>query len=346
MKKLFLLISAVSCLAACRNEEMTERENLKECVEPQIELSIAADNAQSRANTLNPVTNWENGDKIGLYAVNQGTLNTYQGAKPNLAYQYAKTDRKWIFDATADPQKDKQLYLHSGNAVLYAFSPLNKTAEDLKAVPVNLNTNVDYLYGTHRVAPFYVNNQQTSIKIEMVHAQTYIAVRLKRSVDQPYNQAGIITSIKITGNTAIGQDPAYVKGTYPATGKLDLSTGLINTSGATQNDVTIAGLGAGVTIPTVSGSTAPATSLFYAMIAPEKSDVRKGFQLIVDGKTHFVPINNIEWKAGFQYIYTLNITGKGIDTGDDVNPGDPNDHSGDALTIRPWTSGTDDNYDF
>ena len=346
MKKNFLLVSVISLLAACQNNEFTDKDVSNALVEPQIELSILTEDVHSRANTLNPVSNWENGDKIGLYAVNQSTLVTYLGAKPNLAYQYSKTERKWLFDPTTDPAKDKQLYLHSGNATLYAFSPLNKTAEDLTAVPLNLNTNVDYLYGTHRVAPFYVNNQQTSIKIEMMHAQAYVGVRLKRSIDHPYSQTGNITSIKITGNTPSGQEAGYVKGTYPATGALNLSTGAINVSSATRDNVTIAGIGSGVIIPIVTNTTAPTTSLFYAMIAPEKSDVRKGFQLVVDGKTHFVPINNIEWKAGYQYIYTLTITGKGIDTGDDVNPSDPDDHTNDALIIRPWASGADDNYDF
>lgn len=347
MKKNLVFLCAVSLLASCQNDDL-EVSTSGELVTPEIELSLPmqGEQSQTRANTLNPVIGWENGDKIGLYAVDQGTLNTYRGAKPNLAYQYLKTERKWEFDPTADPVKDKQLFLHSGNAVLYGFSPLNKRAEDLTVVPLNFNTNVDYLYGTHRVAPFYVNNQQTSLKLEMLHAQAYVGIRLKRSVDRPYNQDGIITSLKITGNTATGQEPGYIAGNYPTTGTLNLSTGEINTASATCSDVVIAGFDSGVTIPQLAGSTANLTNIYYAMIAPEKVDVRKGFQLVVDGKTHFVPLNNCEWKAGYKYIYTLTVTGKGIDPGDVVNPDDPNDHSGDALIIRPWGSGVDESYDF
>lgn len=346
MKKSLFSLLAFSALVSCQNDEVAEKLKSNDLVEPEIELSLPTSQAQTRVNTLNPVSQWENGDKIGLYAVDQGTLTTYRGAKPNLAYQYSKTERKWEFDATADVTKDKQLYLHSGNAELFAFSPLNKTANDLTAVPLNFNTNVDYLYGTHRIAPFYVNNQQTSIKLEMLHAQTYVAVRLKRSVDHPYNQDGIISSMKITGNTPVGQETGYVKGTYPTTGTLNLTSGAINSSSATRGDVIIAGFDSGVKIPDLAGNTAPTTNIYYAMISPEKADVRKGFQLVVDGKTHYVPINECEWKAGYKYIYTLTITGKGIDSGDIVNPDDPNDHSGDALIIRPWSNGVDESYDF
>ena len=347
MKKGILFFCTVSLFVSCQNNELSET-TTGELVTPEIEISLPVnvEKAQTRANTLNPVTAWENGDKIGMYAVDQGTVKTYRGAKPNLAYQYLKTEHKWEFDTTADPAKDKQLFLHSGNAVLYAFSPLNKNAEDLTAVPLKFNTNVDYLYGTHRVAPFYVNNQQTTIRLEMLHAQAFVGVRLKRSVDRPYNQDGIITSMKITGNTPSSLEAAYVRGNYPTTGTLNLSTGEINSASASRSDIIVAGFDSGVTIPELVGATANTTGIYYAMIAPEKENVRKAFQLVLDGKTHFVPVNDCEWKPGFKYIYTLTITGKGIDTGDDVNPDDPNDHSGDALIIRPWASGVDESHDF
>lgn len=348
MKKFFLLVFCTTfTLVSCQNDETEVNGISNEMTEPQIEISLpAAETIQSRANTVNPVTEWENGDKIGLYAVDQGTLTTYRGAQPNLCYKFSKSERKWDFDATADTKKPKQLFLHSGNAVLYAFSPWDKVAEDLTATPVKFNTNVDYLYGTHRVAPLYVNNQQTSIKLEMLHAQTYVAVRLKRSVDHPYNEDGVVTSLKITGNTPANQAAAYVKGSYPATGTLNLTKGAINTTGATRGDIVVSGFSSGITIPALSGATAPATSIFYAMIAPEAASVRKGFQLVVDGKTHFVPISECEWKAGYKYIYTLTITGKGIEGGDEVDPNNPNDHSGDALVIRPWANGVNEDYDF
>ena len=91
-----------------------------------------------------------------------------------------------------------------------------------------------------------------------------------------------------------------------------------------------------------------------------EADEVRGFHIQVDGKDFYVDAcqvntdgtpRDMEWKAGFKYIYNLILTGKGLNLVPD--PDDPDgdgdvdgDGIADFVVVKPWNAGAEIDKDF
>ena len=175
MKKMFLFAACLAVLAcSCsENEEGTVKDvraSLK------INANIGAP-AVSRAEK----TAWEAGDKLGLYVCN-GTL----GTPYNQNAVYTNTP----FTYSAAGWTSEEILLDENEATVFAYYPYDATLTTPSALPVDITTQTDHLYGQGDTKASILNR---NVNITMKHALSQVVFRMKKT--EGYRQEGVLTGI-------------------------------------------------------------------------------------------------------------------------------------------------------
>lgn len=163
MKKMFLFAACLAVLAcSCsENEEGTVKDvraSLK------INANIGAP-AVSRAEK----TAWEAGDKLGLYVCN-GTL----GTPYNQNAVYTNTP----FTYSAAGWTSEEILLDENEATVFAYYPYDATLTTPSALPVDITTQTDHLYGQGDTKASILNR---NVNITMKHALSQVVFRMKKT---------------------------------------------------------------------------------------------------------------------------------------------------------------------
>lgn len=177
MKKMFLFAACLAVLAcSCsENEEGTVKDvraSLK------INANIGAP-AVSRAEK----TAWEAGDKLGLYVCN-GTL----GTPYNQNAVYTNTP----FTYSAAGWTSEEILLDENEATVFAYYPYDATLTTPSALPVDITTQTDHLYGQGDTKASILNR---NVNITMKHALSQVVFRMKKT--EGYRQEGVLTGITL-----------------------------------------------------------------------------------------------------------------------------------------------------
>lgn len=228
----------------------------------------------------------------------------------------------------------------------------------------------------------YIDNKNSKARLYMKHAQAYVEIRLLKNVTDPkkkYSGEGIVTAVEIMGlervTNAQGKDdwkPA-VNNTLPSAGTCDATQdGKINvtkTEVLKMTDFYNNNVCNFMLQGTVASGATPnyGDGKGFALVCPTVADKIRGFHLVVDGKDFYIDaadvkfndqrkitsIKDIEWKAGFKYVYNLTLTGKGIElVPDPENPGGNTDGDvdgdgiSDFIVVKPWNTTDELSQDF
>ena len=221
----------------------------------------------------------------------------------------------------------------------------------------------------------YVDNENTKVRIYMKHAQAYVQVNLlKEAVDpkEKYSGAGVVTAVEIMRlkrtvnayNKPVlepADDPKM-----PSKGTVNITENASIRDNITVTDYSILTMtdfftgGASFTLnPTVLSGT-PTWTKGFSVVCPMEADEVRGFHIQVDGKDFYVDAcqvnadntpRDMEWKAGFKYIYNLILTGKGLNlVPDPEDPDGDGDVDGDGIAdfvvVKPWNAGAEIDKDF
>lgn len=215
------------------------------------------------------ITQFTAEDNIGVFVTTGSLGNNYTPESANIPS---------FFDGKFWAQK-KQLEINSSAAV-FAYYPYNSAVTDGTAVPVETASQTDYLYAVSTP----VNQEKPTAELSMKHALSLISIVVKKN---DYQKEGKVTKIEIEG--------------VKTAGTMNISNGLVTPSGNNSsvsqitdiviNDAKLVRTGI-ITIPAVFDET---------------SGVK--IKVTVDGLIYAydVPASH-KWEAGYQYIYTLNMS--------------------------------------
>ena len=291
MKKMFLFAACLAVLAcSCsENEEGTVKDvraSLK------INANIGAP-AVSRAEK----TAWEAGDKLGLYVCN-GTL----GTPYNQNAVYTNTP----FTYSAAGWTSEEILLDENEATVFAYYPYDATLTTPSALPVDITTQTDHLYGQGDTKASILNR---NVNITMKHALSQVVFRMKKT--EGYRQEGVLTGITLKN---VGSaTPLYTRAT------MDISTGSLTRTTAGNVEFSA---GATLTDKAVS---------FSSIVVPVDATAGKDMQAVftIDGtQLQFTFPAGTKWERSYRNIYDIVLGNNGLVIGG---------ADGSGVTIEPWT---------
>lgn len=299
VKFCFLLVSIV--FASCNNnlEESSSENRLT------INAYIGKD-AATRAEK----SEWEENDMLGVFVcsgtIDQPYLGNYE--------RYSNTP----FRHNGQAFSAENIFLDENPAEIWAYYPYSASSKTGSAIPVESNTQTDYLYG-HAETPASIS--QKNVNIEMMHALSQVVFRIRKSAE--YTEGpGALTSLKIENN-----DDNNV---FKTSGTIDLSTGEI--SGTSNKGVLT--LMPGKTLHLLEEYQDVSSICFPVSSTPGKN-IRAVFT-IDDRQFKFVFPTATTWESSFRNIYTLTVVNSGLEIGG----GENGNGSDDGITIEPWGDGS------
>lgn len=173
-------------------------------------------------------------------------------------------------------------------ADIYAFYPYSENNKDRKAVPVDANTQIDYLYSGGAVYASATSNVATLL---MRHAMTMVSFNIKKD---GYKGEGLITGIKLSG-----------AGVVPSKGTIDVTTGRVT---ATEFAAVSAKVNAVVGNDGISGALPGLWSIPFS--TKDKDPVT--VTLTIDGKDYSAVLPETVMNNGWQYAFRGILTNNGL----------------------------------
>ena len=218
------------------------------------------------------ITNFTDNDRIGLF-LTDGELGTnYQGNNEAANVPAMYMQGSW--------KVDKDLIL-TEEGTAFAYYPYNSKVTDGTDVPLEIESQTDYLYA----APAVVDEKNPIAQIGMKHALSLISVRIRKN---DYQHAGRLTKVEVLD--------------VQQNGTMNIATGAVTKTGPTaiysvnrdlvldDNDLVKTQM---IMLPTV--------------IAEAPGNIR--FQITVDDKYYIWEVPKAHnWEAGMEYTYTLNLS--------------------------------------
>lgn len=218
------------------------------------------------------ITNFTDNDRIGLF-LTTGELGTNYQNNPEAANVPAVYQQgSW--------KVEKDLVL-SEEGTAFAYYPYSDKVVDGTAVPLEIETQTDYLYAT----PSVVDEKNPIAQIGMKHALSLISIRIRKN---DYQHAGKLTKVEVLD--------------VQQTGTMNIATGVVTSSGPTaiysvdrnlildDDDLVKTQM---IMLPTIIGE------------AP--GNIR--FQITIDDKYYTWDVPKVHnWEAGKEYTYTLNLS--------------------------------------
>ena len=303
MKHLFLSIVCLSAvLVSCNQSDLS--------LPSELSINARINNSATRAEKLD----WSENDQLGVFVCN-GTLD-----KPYLD----NADRYFnvLFRHNGKGFTTSDVYLDENQAEVFAYYPYNAPNTNGKAVPVESNSQTDYLYG-HAETPASIS--QKNVDIEMKHALSQVVFKIRKAAT--YDEgAGLLTAVKIENNDA--------NNVFKTAGNIDLSSGtIIGTS--TDGILTLmpgSDLLLSETYQSISSICLPITST-------AGKNVRAVFT--IDGRQfrYEFPAGTT-WQAGLRNIYTLTVDNSSIEIGGGGS-GSGEGGNDEGITIEEWGASAD-----
>jgi len=275
MKKIILVFLSTISLISCNDK--VETSSLLE-----ISASVAT----------RSVADFSENDSIGLFVQKtNGTI--YNDCDCSLNAKAVYNSGKWNIL--------QNIRIGADTGSVFAYYPYNTSVTDYKNIPVETDTQTDYLYSDKAS----VVATQPKANLTMKHAMSLVSFQISRN---NYPGAGVISHIKITG--------------IPTTGILDISNGTIEagekSSFSHDCNITLAA--------------APITVDFIAIPCNSVGVVA---EFTVDGKTYTYkfPTGALEKGKTYTYSLSLNYT-ELLQTGSSVSPWvNGNSYTGDLNLI-------------
>lgn len=303
MKKLSSVFLCLSIIMASCNDESEDTKSSDG-------LSINAYIGQ--AHTRAEKTDWVENDALGVF-VCDGTIDKpYLGNSSRYFNVSFRHNGKGFFA--------QNVFLDESLAEVFAYFPYSAASMDGEAIPVESNTQTDYLLG-HSETPASISHK--AVSVEMKHALSQVVFKIRKA--DSYNEGpGILSSLKIENNDT--------GNTFKTTGTLNLSTGTI-TGTSTDGILTL--------MPgeqlVLNGDYQSVASICLPVNSTPGKNVRAVFTIDERQFRYEFPANTT-WSAGFRNIYTLTVTNSSIDIGGD---GSGDGGSDDGITIEPWGANAD-----
>lgn len=218
------------------------------------------------------ITDFTDNDRIGLF-LTAGELGINYQDNPEAANVPAMYQQgSWKVE------KDLEL---SEEGTAFAYYPYSDKVVDGTAVPLEIETQTDYLYAT----PSVVDAKNPIAQAGMKHALSLISVRIRKN---DYQHAGRLTKIEVLD--------------VQAEGALNISSGEVTKSGAAITYAVDRDL-------VLDDEDLVKTQMIMlpTVIAEAPGNIR--FQITVDDKYYIwdVPKSH-NWEAGKEYTYTLNLS--------------------------------------
>lgn len=217
------------------------------------------------------ITNFTDNDRIGLFLTDGELGLNYQGNNEAANVPAMYMQGSW--------KVDKDLVLtESGTA--FAYYPYNSKVTDGTAVPLEIESQTDYLYAT----PSIVDEKNPIAQIGMKHALSLISVRIRKN---DYQHAGKLTKVEVLD--------------VQQNGTMNIATGVVTKTGPTA----IYSVNRDLVLD--DNDLAKTQMIMLPTVLAEAGNIR--FQITVDGKYYIweVPKSHI-WEAGMEYTYTLNLS--------------------------------------
>lgn len=173
-------------------------------------------------------------------------------------------------------------------ADIYAFYPYSADNKDRTAIPVDANTQIDYLYSGTAVYASATSNVAT---LSMKHAMTMVSFNIKK---EGYQGEGLITDIKIEG-----------AGVVPSKGTLNVTNGRVT---ATEYGAVSAKVNATVGTDGISG----ALPGLWAIPFQTKDKDPVTATITIDGKEYTAILPETVMNSGWQYAFRGILTSAGL----------------------------------
>lgn len=218
------------------------------------------------------ITNFTDNDRIGLF-LTDGELGTnYKGNAETINVPAMYLQGNWKVD------KDIEL-TEEGTA--FAYYPYSDRVTDGTVVPLEIESQTDYLYATSAT----VDEKNPIAQIGMKHALSLVSVRIRKN---DYQHEGKLTKIEVID--------------VQTTGTVNIANGEVTKAGPVTNYVVERNL-----ILDDEDLVKTQMIMLPTVIAEASGNIR--FQITIDDKyyTWDVPKSHI-WEAGKEYTYTLNLS--------------------------------------
>ncbi len=238
-----------------------------------IRITFTTD-VQTRAAGASVMTNFKNGDAIQIFrssstSITDNDLTTYKATYNNST---------WSVSPAATIRGKEKFYFYA----TYPASGNTSNVVDPTAIPVNVNSQIDYLYSGSSVM---ASQTETTVAFKMHHAMMVVAFNI-----QSYT-GGKLTAIKI------GNDK------FPLQGEMRITNGAISpTAYGTYTK--------SFNLPlTTTGWTSDHPSIFAIphQIGAEGLPV----ELTVDGRTYPITIPSMQLVRAYKYVFYVRITEQG-----------------------------------
>lgn len=230
---------------------------------------------QTRALT-SVITSLKDNAAMSVFVTENGSLGA--GQQANISKAVCRNGI-WKGSPAIEVEAGAKVYL-------YATYPYQATADKPDAVPVEIETQTDYLYSGTGVAVSY---EKPNVQLTMKHALSILAFNIK---NENYAGAGKLQQITISGK------PVYTSG------KLNVSTGIVKgVSGGKYSrtcDAEIRSEGWEENLP----------DFFCIPFSSSGSDVTLSFKIDGDDYTCHLPKGGIV--GGMKYIFYLAMTEQGL----------------------------------
>lgn len=300
---IFITAALAACLISCHKGNLTELTNDIPAV-LEINPTVLAS-----AGTRATISSFPDNSEIGLFITSGNISNHYNGVSAYANVKATLNINHWVLSPT--------VYLSPAPAKVYAYYPYTSENTDGTSIPIEHNTQTDYLIGTHTAGQTDINNSNFQVSLSMQHALSLLIFDV---YVENYTGAAELTKIEVANR--IGRSVLFSEG------KLNLETGAITgTAGKNQAYAH--------TLSRMLGSapTGHEKTLPKFMVMPVSSIQETGNVVIyftIDGKvyTYYVPAGTV-WASGTKNTYTVKLSGKALITSN--------------ITITNWTDGINGN---
>lgn len=290
MKNLiYLIVAVIIAFISCSkdNDVITPVTTASLSINPLVSVSPG---------TRAVISDFPNLSEIGLF-ITSGNLNSnYNNTASNNNVKSKLSAGTW----TQTPL----VYLSPAPATVYAYYPYALGNTNATAIPLEHNTQTDYLYGTHATGQPTINSSNPGVNLTMKHALSLLVFKIQKV---NYTGAGTLTKIEVAnaaGKTLLSSEAT-----------LDIQFGTI--SQATGKNLP-AILSTSYTIPATlptNENTCP-----KLLVMPLNISVSTLGNILInftiDGKvyTHKLIVGTL-WLSGTKNIYTVTLNGTELSVG-------------------------------
>lgn len=304
----FLLLVIFSC---CEDNISASGDKT---TEETVALEIYTDIVPSlRSTRSGMISAFKKDDKLGLFITDGDIDNEYagMGVSKNLLC-YNLDGSSWKFWA--------QYFLNADPATVFAYHPYKEGTENPRRIPIEHNSQTDYMYGTHTSGQTAINRVNPQVNLTMKHALALVQFNIR---SQAYPGECILSKIEIAN--------AEDKSVFYSEGTMDISTGEITYISGKNAPVVIQNESTGI-LQVIPGAPHFDQKVYpKAMVMPLKSFSNYGdlqIRFTINEKVYTRNITNgTEWKAGTKNTYTVTVTGQDLII--------------DQVNIEDWLPGVD-----